>query len=316
MGQPSTAWREQIDPGAEARYQSHAEQLGRIQAAKSAKYGPGRFLHRKPVLALAGSFEVLPNPPPHAAHGIFAAPGRYRAIARLSNGGMEVQADSKPDVRGFAFKVAGIAGPAALGGTADHQDFLLINHESFAARTSDEFVGILPSVAKGPAALLWFMVRKFGLGAGLGRLKLLAKTLGKPFVGFAAESFNTAVPFAVGPYAAKLRIAPVKPVPAGGKDHGADMRAQIAKGPIVYDLGLQFFTDEATTPIEDPTKVWPQDQSPFLTVARLTLDRVAEDVEKLRFDPWGGLAAHRPLGEIMRARKAYYFASQKARGAV
>ena len=40
------------------------------------------------------------------------------------------------------------------------------------------------------------------------------------------------------------------------------------------------------------------------------------DVERLRFDPWGGLAAHRPLGEIMRARKAAYFHSQKARGAL
>jgi len=315
MAQPSTDWRETIDPGEEARYARQAEQLSAIQAAKSAKYGTGRLLHRKPVLALAGSLEVLPNLPPHAAHGVFAAPGRFPATVRLSNGGMDVQSDSKPDIRGFAVKVTGVSGPAALGGTAVQQDFLLINHEAFAARNSDEFVGILPSVAKGPAALLWFMLRKFGLGGGLGRIKLLAATLGKPFAGFAAESFNTAVPFAVGPYAAKLRVVPVKPAPATGKDHGADMRAQIAKGPIAYDVALQFFTDEATTPIEDPTKVWPRDQSPFLTVARLTLDRVADDVEKLRFDPWGGLLAHRPLGEIMRARKAYYFASQKARGA-
>jgi hypothetical protein len=207
-----------------------------------------------------------------------------------------------------------------LGGTADHQDFLLINHESFAARTSDEFVAILAPVAKGQGALLWYLLRTFGLAGALGRIKILAATLGKPFKGFEAESFNTAVPFAVGPYAAKLRIAPAKPAPALsaptlGNDFGRDMRAEIAKGPIAYDVALQFFTDEDTTPIEDPTKVWPEDEAPFLTVARLTLDRIAEGVEALKFDPWGGLAAHRPLGEIMRARKAYYFASQKARGA-
>jgi len=33
------------------------------------------------------------------------------------------------------------------------------------------------------------------------------------------------------------------------------------------------------------------------------------------FDPWQALMAHRPLGEVMRARKAVYFASQKERGA-
>ena len=38
--------------------------------------------------------------------------------------------------------------------------------------------------------------------------------------------------------------------------------------------------------------------------------------EAQTFDPWNALAVHRPLGHIMRARKAAYFASQKARGAV
>jgi hypothetical protein len=40
------------------------------------------------------------------------------------------------------------------------------------------------------------------------------------------------------------------------------------------------------------------------------------NVEQATFDPWQALAAHRPLGAIMRARKHAYFASQKTRGAV
>jgi hypothetical protein len=35
----------------------------------------------------------------------------------------------------------------------------------------------------------------------------------------------------------------------------------------------------------------------------------------MRFDPWSGLLAHRPLGEVMRARKVAYLVSQKGRGA-
>ncbi len=314
MAQPSTEWREKIDPGEEARFARQGEILAAIHAAKAKKYGSGRLLHRKPILSARGTLEVLADLPPYASHGLFAKPGRYPAVARLSNGGLEVQSNKKPDIRGFAIKVEGVSGPSSLGGTTDHQDFLLINHESFAAPTSDEFVSILPAVAKGPGPLLWYMLRTHGLG-GLARLKTLAGVLGKPFSGFATETFNTALPIAIGPYAGKVRLAPDNPGPPSRKDFEQDMRDRLAAGPLTYDMAVQFFVDEATTPIEDPTKVWPEAQAPFVKVARLVLETVFDGAEPLRFDPWGGLADHRPLGEIMRARKSAYYGSQKARGA-
>ena len=116
---------------------------------------------------------------------------------------------------------------------------------------------------------------------------------------------------------ARARLTPVKPAPAGSKDFADDLRDRLAAGPLVYELALQFFIDEQATPIEDPTVAWPEDRAPPLVVARLTLKAVEPDVEGLRFDPWGGLADHRPLGEIMRARKAAYFhSSEGARRAV
>lgn len=42
---------------------------------------------------------------------------------------------------------------------------------------------------------------------------------------------------------------------------------------------------------------------------------LAAKVEAAVFDPWQALAEHRPLGDVQRARKAVYFASQKGRGA-
>jgi len=66
--------------------------------------------------------------------------------------------------------------------------------------------------------------------------------------------------------------------------------------------------------------------SPYSTVARLTLpcqdcagaagQALLSQVEATVFDPWQALAAHRPLGNVQRARKVVYFESQKGRGAV
>ena len=60
-------------------------------------------------------------------------------------------------------------------------------------------------------------------------------------------------------------------------------------------------------------------------MARLTLPQqdshspaaqaFAQQAESAVFDPWQALAAHRPLGDVMRARKAVYFVSQQGRGA-
>ena len=38
-------------------------------------------------------------------------------------------------------------------------------------------------------------------------------------------------------------------------------------------------------------------------------------VEAGVLDPWNALAEHRPLGDVMRARKAVYYASQQERSA-
>lgn len=209
----------------------------------------------------------------------------------------------------------GLSGPGSLGRPTDHQDFLTINHDWFPPRTSDEFVDVVVAASKGPLSLIVFLIRTQGVRGALAGLKVQAKMLGKPFAGFAGETFNTALPIAIGPHAAKLRLKSVSPRPAANNDFGEDFRTRIAAAPQVYEVGLQFFTDEATTPIENPPVAWPESESPWVPVARLTVRNEPVDGEDLSFDPWGGLEAHRPLGEINRARKAAYFASQQGRKA-
>jgi hypothetical protein len=105
-------------------------------------------------------------------------------------------------------------------------------------------------------------------------------------------------------------------------DWGADFSARLAKHHLQWDLQVQPFVSEALTPIEDASVNWP---SPYTTVARLSLPRqdtasakgqeLAAEAEAGVFDPWQALAAHRPLGDVQRARKVVYFESQKGRGA-
>jgi hypothetical protein len=287
-----------------------------LQRVKSAKFGAGRAFHRKPLMALSGTLEVLPGLPAHARHGLFATPARHRALVRLSSGGPDVQSNWLPDIRGFALKVLDVAGEGALGGPTDHQDFLMVNHDVLPFADSRAFTDVAEAMISGKASLVVHFFRKFGWLRGGYELRAVLAMLGRKFGSFATERFNTVAVHACGPYAAKVRLKPAGDPPRRGfgVDIARDMSRRLAKGPLAWDLELQFFVDEATTPIDDGTRAWPDAETPIVTVARLTLDGEANgDLEDARFDPWSGLAAHRPLGEVMRARKVAYFASQKGR---
>ncbi|MHB1067256.1 MAG: catalase family protein [Candidatus Nanopelagicales bacterium] len=319
---PSTAWSEIIGPGEAARYARQADRIAAVQNAKNAAYGRGRTLHRKQLLGLTATLDIAGRLPQHAAHGLFARPGRHEALVRMSSGGTDRAPDRVPDIRGFAIKVRGIDGPGALGGTTSVQDFLLINHPAFNMRTSDDFVGLVHASLKGPAGIAWYALRTRGPLGAPGMLASLGATVGRRFTGFGTETFWSAAPLANGPYAIRVRLVPVDPgPPATSKDWAADLAARLADGPLRYDLQLQFYCDESITPIEDPTVDWP---SPYVTVGRLDLpqqdpsseagERVQAEAEAAAFDPWAALADHRPLGEVMRARKSAYRTSQVGRG--
>ena len=86
----------------------------------------------------------------------------------------------------------------------------------------------------------------------------------------------------------------------------------------VWDVQVQLMADPAKMPIEDASVQWSEEDSPYITVGHLTAApqaaysperRVFVD-EMLAFNPWHSLEAHRPLGNVMRARKkAYLMAS-------
>ena len=324
---PSTQWQEHVGADEAQRFAAYGPKFVAIQARKSQKYGTGRALHRKQLVAAKGTLEVLGTIPAFAQHGLFAAPDRFDVQLRLSNGGMDRAPDKMPDIRGFSLRVLGVHGDSALGnGPAKSQDFTLINQEQFAFPKSDEFVDFVVAASDGNGALLKFLVKRYGLLGGPARLLKLLKSVGRSFGGFATEPVFSAVPMACGPYAVRVRLVPAdsngKAIPGAKVDWGADFSARLKRQSLQWDLQLQPFVSEAVTPIEDASVNWP---SPYTTVARLTVPQqdtasaagtaLAAEAEAAVFDPWQALAAHRPLGDVQRARKVVYFESQKGRGA-
>lgn len=324
---PSQDWTERIEPAEAQLHASHARRFAEIQRRKSQRHGAGRALHRKQITAAQGTLEILNGVPVFAKHGLFAMPAVHEVWVRLSNGGLDRAADRMPDIRGFALKVFGVQGDSALGnGPASSQDFLLINQEAFAFPGSAEFVDFVEAASHGNGALLKFLLRRYGLFGGPARLARLLKSAGKPFAGFANEPLFSAVPIACGPYAVRVRLVPA---PSNGEvdreardDWNADFSRRLQRQALHWDLQLQYYVDEQTTPIEDASVNWP---TPYATVARLMLpvqDTSAPEGQALAaraeagvFDPWQALAQHRPLGEVQRSRKVVYFESQKGRGA-
>lgn len=324
---PAIDWHEVIAPDEARRHAQHAERFAELQRRKSAVHGQGRALHRKQLAAAQGTLEVLNGLPSWAAHGLFASHGLHEVWVRLSNGGMERASDRTPDIRGFSLKVFGVQGESALGqGQALSQDFTLINQEKFAFPNSGEFVDFVMAASRGQGALLRHLIKRYGWLGAIRRMAGLLKSVGRPFGGFATETFFSALPLASGPYAVRVRMVPAesngRAHPQAKEDWGADFSRRLGEGALHWDLQLQPFTREEDTPIENASVDWP---TPYLTVARLMLPRqdlsgaagqaLAAKVEAAAFDPWQALAAHRPLGEVQRARRVVYFESQKGRKA-
>ncbi|HET9822587.1 MAG TPA: catalase [Burkholderiaceae bacterium] len=323
----STAWQERIEPDEAERFASYARRFAALQQRASKRHGPGRALHRKQITAARGVLDVLDGLPDFARHGLFARPARYETVVRLSNGAPRHQPDRVPDIRGFALRVAGVQGASALGhGPAASQDFLLIHLDRFAFARPGPFVDFVEAAAQGKGALVRHLIAAHGLLGGLHRLGQMLKSVGRPFSGFATEALHSTVPIACGPYAVRVRMVPGPgngPAAAGAsQDWAADFARLLRERPLAWELQLQPFVSETRTPIEDASVAW---DTPFTTVARLTLEpqdtqsaqgqALAREAEAGVFDVWHALADHRPLGEVQRARKVLYFASQQSRGA-
>jgi len=321
--EPRTDWQETVADDEHERFERYAEQLRELQRGRAKRRPVTRGLHAKANAGVEAELRVLGDLPVAARAGVFARPQTYRAYVRFSNGMGRVQSDARPDVRGVAIKVVGVAGKKIIPGLEDArtQDFLLIRTPSIPFADVDAFVWFVLA-ARSPALLPARALLRFGPLGAARLVATLARSATQPVVPLAGASYFSAATIQCGRYAARYSLAPREPAlrppsgRAGDEFLGEELAERLARGPVVYDFRLQFYCDPKRTPIEDHARAWSEEDAPWVTVAELTLPRqdlgsargrrVAEYIETLSFDPWHASTELRPLGNIMRARNHAY----------
>ncbi len=293
-----------------------------------------RSVHAKSHGLLTGNLQVLDNLPPVLVQGLFAHPGSYPLVMRLSTVPGDLLDDKVSTPRGMAIKLIGVPGERLSGDEGETtQDFLMVNGPAFGASTAKKFLGTLKLVAattdKGESLKKVFSAVARGtekaveaLGGKSGTLIALG---GHPQTNILGETFYSQAPQLYGPYMAKFSIAPVsaeltalKDAPVDLDDNPDGLRAAVCeyfdRSAGEWELRVQLCTDLGRMPVEDASVPWPEDVSPYIPVARIHVpaqtawseDRSQAIDDGMAFDAWHTLAAHRPIGSIMRARKAVY----------
>lgn len=139
------------------------------------------------------------------------------------------------------------------------------------------------------------------------------------------ETYYSVTPFRYGNYLAKFSVVPVAPEMSAlmGKEIDIDgredaireeMREQLRGMDAVWEFRVQLWRDVEQQPVEDPSVAWNEQEAPFQRVGILRAraqdswnsKQVEQVNERMRFSVWTGLAAHRPLGNINRARRSAY----------
>jgi hypothetical protein len=297
-----------------------------------------RPVHAKSHGLLRAKLTIHADVPEQCRQGLFAEPGTFDAIVRLSTIPGDILPDSVSSPRGWAIKVLGTPEAAAmLSGHEQHhtQDFLCETGKAFGVPDAEAFLkqilffekhatdsATLKEAVSTAARLAESAIETVGA-----RIETLKK-LGYPETHILGESFYSQTPLRYGNYIAKIAFVPASKNLLALKDkklehpgHHSPLRDAIVSffktERAEWNVCAQLATNLEKTPIEDASVVWPEELSPYVTVATLTAEpqdaysaarRIFVD-EHLSFSPWHGLLGHQPLGNINRARRFAYHAA-------
>jgi hypothetical protein len=333
---PSTAWSERTTPGEQELFEDFASRVIATQQKEVAEQADGKLLrgfHAKLHAGVVAEFKVVDGLPEYARFGVFSEPRVFPAVVRFSNGTPRRQPDKRPEPRGIAIKLIGVPGDKLPPGNKDDvtQDFLATSHSvTSTVRNAQQFIAFIEAERKG-GLLPVNLARAVGARESARILFALLRTVILSRVrSMATEHYSGTAPIKLGPYAVKFTVRPSEGTEPPARRPQTDnfLREELAdrlrKGDLMFDFVVQFYVDDKRTPIEDTSVPWKPEHAPFVKVAQLRIPSCnlddplisarSEVIDRYSFSPWHTVEEHRPLGNVMRARRVAYEASATLRG--
>ena len=292
-----------------------------------------RASHAKSTACVIGELTVADGLPPELAQGLFATGGTFQIAVRFAQGPGENLGDRVSTHRGMAIKVFGVEGEKLPGHDVDTQDFVFASGPTFPAGTAAGFlsqakkIGVATPMPEGVKSAASSIARNLNkvLNAVAGGPSPTLDFYGHPFSHPLDDYYFSQCPVRFGDHVAKLGAFPASTYQDALKDWQLDPHQDedgfrhaandyFSQHDAVFELRAQLWANAETQPIEDTSVEWPAQDSQYRTVATLRLprqaaytpDRVRYFDEVMTFRPAHSLAAHRPLGGVMRARLQVY----------
>jgi hypothetical protein len=203
----------------EAEFADHVARVRAVQERLAREHFSGarhRVFHAKMHACLLGTLTLRPDRPATVRRGIFAdgARTRFNVLARFSNGVGTEEHDLKPDVRGLALKIFGVAEESSTA-PADATrcvDWLMTNSTNPFGRDQEEFVEFMEANAGTPLDLPPYLARHPEVAA------LLIKAAARVIPSLVTERYWSGHPYLLGDdIAMKFNVAPLPDAdPAAG----------------------------------------------------------------------------------------------------
>ena len=287
-----------------------------------------RGAHAKGHACVKAYFDINEDLDPQLQHGIFNTTGkRYKAWIRFSNGSSNIAKsdDTEKDSRGMAIKIFNLYSKNLIWkkGDPETQDFLMHNSPAFFSTDLDDYNQLVESEDKTRYFLSGFNPFSWRLR----ELSHVIDTLAPPPQSPTRDEYFSNTAYKSGPHNIKFMVRSCTTVT--GDQTGDQTDPDFLRNTLIKELNsdsvcMQFMVQlqdpNKSMPIEDPSVLWKENDSPFIPVAKITIpeqqfstDHQQHFCENLSFSPWNTLEQHRPIGALNRVRKIVYKASSDHR---
>lgn len=303
--------------------------IASFQAQLRGLWKPGAFErggNTKTHGIVRAEFTVHDGLPEQLRHGIVAEPRTYKAWVRFSGPGPYIT----PDIDDVGFmslsvKLMGVPGPKLMDDEKLTQDLLAVSAPVFVSPDASANAQLQVESLKNAQFFYFINLHRTHILDFVMQslyLKTQSSPLESPYFGQVPYLLGEgrAMQYSFWPTSsAKTRIPNLPSRPPDDYLRQA-MAATLARQDVVFEMKVQLQTDSFLMPLENSAVRWPEDISPYVTVATLkipaqtfTSQSQMDFAKRLSFNPWHCLAEHRPLGNINRARRRVYDTLSKFR---